>query len=66
MTLDYIQYFPAYTRQEGVVIATAHVTHQTLRLPVVPSAKGTLMLKFVIKAVLVEGVLTKEVDCRER
>lgn len=34
LTLDYIQYFPAYTRQEGVVIAmpTSHIKHYTYLL----------------------------------
>ena len=34
--------------------------------PVVSGAVGTFMLKLVVQAVLVEGVLAEEVDSRER
>ena len=33
--------------------------------PVVPGTDGTLVLKLIVKATLVEGVLAEEVDCRE-
>ena len=33
--------------------------------PVVPGTDGTLVLKLIVKATLMEGVLAEEVDCRE-